>query len=105
MADKKYLNGNGKEVIFSDGNSLINVYIDLDDAKEKGLIFKTKQGRNGLAFTLARKSEPGEYGDTHYLYHKDKGSASAPVKKVTKTVTKPDTGQAKETSPSDDLPF
>lgn len=102
MADKKYLSGSGKEVVFSDGNSVINVYIDLDDAKEKGLIFKTAKGKNGLAFTMAKKSEVGEYGDTHYLYHKEKGSSSGVAKKP--EIKKPQATQPKQQD-TDDLPF
>lgn len=106
MADKKYLSGNGKEVVFEDGGSVINVYIDLDDAKEKGLIFKTKNNKNGLAFTLARKSEVGEYGDTHYMYHKERsGKTSSPVKKASVGKAVVNGNDQKASKPSDDLPF
>lgn len=113
MAEKQYLSGNAKEVVFQDGNSLMNVYIDLDDAKEKGLIFKTKSGKNGLAFTIARKSTVGEYGDTHYLYHKptggSAGTASKPVAAKTITATAPQSGGTstipQKPKTTDDLPF
>lgn len=101
MADKKYLSGNGKEVVFQDGGSVINVYIDLDDAREKGLIFKNKNKKDAIAFTIAKKREVGEYGDTHYLYHNERGSSKpAPVKAapVREAPSKP-------SKPSDDLPF
>lgn len=103
MAEKQYLSGNGKEVVFSDGNSLINVYIDLDDAKEKGLIFKTKNGKNAIAFTMAKKSTVGEYGDTHYLYHKPSGGGSTTAART--VVAKPAAKAAPKDEPSDDLPF
>ena len=98
---KTYLNGSAKEVVFNDGGSLINVWIDLDDAKEKGLIKKTKTGKNGIAMTIAKRSEEGKYGDTHYMYYKemDGGGSKKPVaKKATpKTVSNDE--------PTDDLPF
>lgn len=104
MAEKKYLSGSGKEITFDDGNSIINIYIDLDDAKEKGLIFKTPKGKNGLAFTLAKKSEVGEYGDTHYMYHKDRAASSSGAKKAVVKTAAP-TAKAPSQSSSDDLPF
>jgi hypothetical protein len=100
---KKYVDGSAKEYVFKDGSSVINIWINLDTIKEKGLISKTKTGKNGLSFTLARRSEEGEYGDTHYMYVQERegGSVSvkpAAIKQVVKPVVKEDTGE-------DDLPF
>ena len=70
-AQKVYLNGGGKEIVFRDGGTLINGYIDVDDAKAKGAIRKSKKGTNFLSFTIAKRKEEGEFGDTHYLYFTD----------------------------------
>lgn len=106
MAEKKYLKGNGKEVVFEDGSSIVNVWIDLDDAKEQGLITKTKSGKNGISFTVAKRSKPSEYGDTHYLYNKaydpnGKTKYSTPATK--QPAVKPPTGTSY--SSENDLPF
>ena len=80
MAEKIYLGGGGKEVTFQDGGSLINIYIDVDDAEKNGFVKKSKKGVKYLSFTLAKRREPTEFGDTHYVYgtnfDKDGGSKS-----------------------------
>lgn len=104
MAEKIYLNGSGKEVKFSNGGSIINCYIDLDDAKEKGLIRKTKAGKNIVVFSLAERREESEYGDTHYLFHKPyEPKESERTKKVAKT--KESSSKKAEDDGMDDLPF
>jgi len=69
--EKKYVNGSAKEIVFKDGNSILSVWIDLDDARAKGLVSKTKSGKEGISFTIAKRDEEGKYGDTHYMYHKE----------------------------------
>lgn len=105
MADKIYLNGSGKEVKFSNGGSIINCYIDLDDAKEKGLLRKTKNGKNIVVFSLAERREESEYGDTHYLFHKPyEAGESERKKKVAKVKEAPSKSKSNDED-IDDLPF
>ena len=99
MADKIYLNGGGKEIKFSNGGSIIDCYIDLDDAKEKDLLRKTKAGKNIVVFTLAERREASEWGDTHYFYHK-------PYEPVGKSKpTKSKKSNLEDDEDTDDLPF
>lgn len=102
MADKIYLNGGGKEIKFSNGGSIIDCYIDLDDAKEKGLLKKTKSGKNIVVFTLAERREESEWGDTHYFFHKPyeptTGGGKAKPAKAKKSKLEDD-------EDTDDLPF
>lgn len=101
MAEKKekiYVNGGGKEIEFSNGGSLINVYVDVDDAKEKGLIVTSKSGKRYLSFTLAKRREENDYGDTHYIFTQKKdGAPSATVKSVP--------AKSSKKKEEDDLPF
>lgn len=99
MAEKRekiYVNGGGKEIEFSNGGSLINVYVDVDDAKEKGLIVTSKSGKRYLSFTLAKRREENDYGDTHYIFTQKKDDQpKASAKSI----------PAKSKKAEDDLPF
>lgn len=103
MAEKTYINGGAKGITFDNGGTIINCYIDLDDAKEKGLITKTQSGKNIIAFTLAERREPSQFGDTHYMYNKpyDKDKGGSAKTKVAKTKSAP----SKDDSGEDELPF
>jgi hypothetical protein len=72
---KHYVKGSAKEITFSDGNSLFNISINLEDAKAQGAInkFTAKDGTvtNYLNISLAKRQEPAEWGDTHYVYYSE----------------------------------
>lgn len=100
--EKIYVSGGGKEVKFSNGGSLINVYIDVDDAKEKGLLTTSKSGKRYLSFTIAERREENDYGDTHYIFvskKNDGSSKSAPAKAA------PAKSAPKKKDDDDELPF
>ena len=99
---KTYLNGGAKEVVFEDGNSLMNCYIDLKHAQDEGFIKQTKSGKDIIVFTIERRRETSEWGDTHSFFRKDQ--EVAPAKQM---ASKPKTYSAKPKTESedDDLPF
>lgn len=105
--NKQYLKGSAREIVFNDGGSLINVWIDLDDLSEKNLVKTTKSGRKGVAFTISKRREEGEYGDTHYMYVQEReegGSSGAKTTSVKKaSVARPSSPSRGNTS--DELPF
>lgn len=100
--NKQYLKGSVKEIVFQDGGSLMNVWLDLDDLKEKGLTKTTKSGRTGVAFTISRRREEGEYGDTHYMYVQEMDSSGGAKKASVRKANPSSGGQEKST---DELPF
>lgn len=100
-SEKKYVNGGGKEITFNDGGSLINVYVDLTNASEQGAIRESKSGKKFLSFTLAKRREESEYGDTHYLYIKELGGGGAAKTKTAGAKPKVSLDEDK----GDNLPF
>src|SRR3990172_820447 len=99
MAKKKiWAKGGGVTKNFDNGGSVLNVYIDIDDAMERGFVRKSKQGgKNILSFIMSERQEPSEYGDTHSLYRlatpeeeaADGGSAKTAYKTPQATAYKP----------------
>lgn len=83
MPDKIYV-GDGKLKTFEWGN-VLNVTLDLDSLIEEfnNHGYVAKNGRRKVRVTVARKKEPGQYGDTHYItldqWHPDHYQKPAPI--------------------------
>jgi hypothetical protein len=98
MADKKYCNGSGKVFKFDDGGSILNLSIQPEQLVEYLAELNKERAAEGeeptkyLNLSVARKREPGKYGDTHYAYVRP----FKPSKKKEATQGKEDT---------DELPF
>ena len=73
--DKKFV-GSGKEKVFDNGGSVINISIKKEDLEG------CKLSAKGYYFlTVATKREPDQYGNTHMIYE------NAYEKKETETTT------------------
>ena len=80
--------GNGKEVVFEDGSSIVNFSVALGKIKEHVYEYK---GEKYINLTIAgNRDGENEYGKTHYV-------------KV--NTYKPEEKAAKATTSDDDLPF
>lgn len=102
--EKIYLNGGGKEFKFDNGGSVMNIYVDIDDAMKKGAVSTSKAGKRYLNLTISENREVTEFGDTHHLYFRDWKSKSDSGK----SSGKPKGKAGKKTSLDDDedeLPF
>lgn len=102
MAEKRekvYVNGGGKKIEFSNGGSIIDVYIDVEDAKEKGLITTSKAGKKYLSFKLGERRDEDNYGNTHYIFvNQPQSGAGTPAPKAAPA-------KASKRKDDDDLPF
>lgn len=102
---KVYLNGGVKERVFEDGNSIFNVWLKLDHAKENGFIRQTKNGEDIIVFDIEKRKEESDWGDTHSMFRRiqeDKPRASQSYAKP-KAYAAPKAKQ--EESGEDELPF
>ena len=68
MSGKIYC-GSGKEKVFNNGGSLVEVLLDVDELaknfKEHG--FTTKQGKRKIRVKVCQSREVDQYGNTHYV--------------------------------------
>ena len=60
MAEKHYV-GNGREKIFDNGGSVINIFIKTDELK------KCQQHKGGFRLVVGKRREEDQYGNTHYV--------------------------------------
>lgn len=61
MAEKKYV-GSGKEKVFNDGGSIVNISLKASDLK--GLVNE----KGYIRLTVAKRKEEDKYGNTHTVY-------------------------------------
>ena len=66
MAKKVYLRCSAREKQFDNGGSVINVGIKVEDLAD--FARRHKNDRGYLKLVIAPRREPGQYGDTHYIY-------------------------------------
>ena len=97
MSNKIYC-GTGKEKVFSDGGSVINVTLSLDGMKQwfEEYGFTTDAGKKKLGLVVQRRREPDQYGHTHNLMintYKPEQSH------------RPEENQKAESGPEEDIPF
>lgn len=105
MSQEKIFVGNGKQKDF-DWGSVVSMNLDLDDLikqfGEHG--FYDGNGKRKIRVTLAKKREPGQYGDTHYLtldtWHPDGYQKPGPIPIGTAPAA-----PAREIRDEDDIPF
>lgn len=116
MARKKiWAKGGGVTKNFDNGGSVLNIYIDIDDAIEKGFVRDSKQGKRILSVIVSERAEASEYGDTHSLYRlatpeeeAAEGGGGAKTYKPAAMAYKPATAASKpaaKQASDDDLPF
>ncbi len=69
MSDKIYC-GNGKEKVFQDGGSIIEVLLDVDDLaknfKEHGFTTNGNPPKRKIRIKVCRSRNVDQYGNTHY---------------------------------------
>lgn len=85
---KNYIRGSARQVTFSDGGSVVNIDLNLEDINSLPV-----SDSGYVRITLAQRQSADQYGNTHYVYEntfvpdKTKGKgASAPAAPTKPTV-------------------
>jgi hypothetical protein len=98
MADKKYLKGSAKERVFGDGNSLLNISVNVDE------LASLPNVKGYVNITVSKRREVDKYGNTHSLMLNEYKPSDAPRKEV-KLTPPPKAKFPSKDEDSGDLPF
>ena len=113
MAEKIYLNSfSFKEKIFNDGGSVLNVSIHIDKAIAELESLRQYASDKGYVNTnINKRSQPSEYGHTHYMTMNPDGFKPSSEKASTPTASNPSQQSIPQTpsatikNEDDDIPF
>jgi hypothetical protein len=93
---KNYIRGSAKQVEFADGGVLINVDLNLQDLNSLPV-----SERGYVRVTIAKRTSPDTYGNTHYVFENqfvpDKSKSKSPAPEASDR--KPAVGFGKSSRP------